>query len=436
MREKSFLPLSLEGARGFHKGWTVPLPKIAYVLLWFPKPSETFIFREVLNLWAMGLPLKVFTLYGVLYRHLSPEMALVAPQVKRLGIPGIKRFPRDIKYWWNRKASVVRWLLRTIPLRRWRSLEVGGENLWAFLCGFTLARYFEKEGIEHIHAPWANGPATAAWVASKLSGIPFSFTGRAIDVCPPDGALKEKICDSLFVRANSQDKVNYLRAFAGQRIDKIFLTYNGVPLEKHQLSPVLMQTPYKFLALGRFARFKGFDILLRAARILIDMGIDFHLTIAGSGPRSPQLKLLYKRLGLGRRVSFPGFIPYDKVSKLYSESDVFVMPSIIHTSGESDGVPNVIMEALLHRLPVVATDVAGISEVIHHGVTGYLVPQRDASALALALVKMTRDRQAALEMAEKGRALVQELFDPPRCHRRVYDIFMEFCRQKNTDGIR
>src|SRR5512139_1168865 len=176
------------------------LPRIAYILLWFPKPSETFIFREVVNLWRMGFPIKVFALYGELTEQLSPEMAEVSPRVERLGRPWMKTAARDVAYWRRCKPDVTTDLFRTIPFRKWSSFELAGENIWAFFCGFTLARRFEEQNIEHIHAPWANGPATAAWVASKLTGIPFSFMGRACDIFPPDGALAEKIRDSAFVR--------------------------------------------------------------------------------------------------------------------------------------------------------------------------------------------------------------------------------------------
>jgi len=399
------------------------LPRLAYILLWFPKPSETFIFREVVNLWKQGLSLQVYTLYGRSKQDLSPEMVEVVPRVVNLGTTAVWGFPRDFRYWWRRRPAVCGWLLRTIPGRRWRSLEVGAENLWAFWCGFTLARRFAAAGIEHIHAPWGNGPATAAWVASRLADIPFSFTGRAIDVSPPDGALREKIADAVLVRAESRDKLNYLRSLAPEAADKMVLTYNGVPLETQSEAPVAMVPPYRFLAVGRFARFKGFEVLIRAARILAEGGIDFHLTLAGSGWRGIYLKLLSRALGIASRVSFPGFVTHDKVSELFSQADVFVMPSIVHPTGESDGLPTVILEALMHRLPVVASEVAGIGEVIRDGRTGRLVPPGDPEALAAAIADMINDRAAALAMAVQGRAVVQEVFDPQRCHRLVRDLF-------------
>lgn len=409
-------------------------PRTAYILLWFPKPSETFIFREVVNLSRMGLPLKVFALYGELTDMLSPEMAAMSSQVTRLGIPYLKRVLFDLAYWWRRDRSTVRRLFRTIPFRRWRSLEVGGENIWAFLCGFYLARLFEEQKIEHIHSPWANGPATAAWVASTLTGIPFSFTGRAVDIYPPDGALKEKIRDSVLVRTNTRCNVDYLAGFTNGDSGKIRLVYNGYPLKEFSQAPVPMKPPFRILTLGRFARFKGYDVLLRAARMLEDQGVDFHLTMAGSGLGGVELRWLRWRLGLTHRVSFPGYVTHDRVSELFRSSDVFVMPSVIHSTGERDGIPNVVMEALLHRVPVIATNLPAVTEVIRDGETGLVVPPGDPKSLAEAIRKLTSDREAAVEMARKGNARVLDQFDPERNHRTVLELYTQvICGHRNGE---
>jgi colanic acid/amylovoran biosynthesis glycosyltransferase len=406
----------------------VDYPKTAYILLWFPKPSETFIFREVMNLWRMGLPLKVYALYGELKKLLSPEMASVSDRVTRLGIPFLRHAASDIAYWWKRDRSTVRKLFRTVPVRRWRSVEVGGENIWAFFAGFYLARLFEDEGIEHIHAPFANGPATAAWIASTLTGIPFSFTGRAVDMYPPDGALHEKARASVLVRCNTRSNIEYLQGFTDGQREKVRLIYNGYPLKEFRTAPVPMKPPFRILSLGRFARFKGYDVLLHAARILEDAGLDFQFTMAGAGPEGLRLKWLRRQLRLGRRVSFPGYVTHDRVPDLFCSADVFVMPSVIHPTGERDGIPNVVMEALLHRVPVVATDLAAITEVIVNRETGLLVPSGDPVALARAIQEMTGDRESALTMACNGNARVLEQFDPEQNHRKVLDLYTEVIR--------
>jgi colanic acid/amylovoran biosynthesis glycosyltransferase len=401
----------------------VTLPRTAYVLLWFPKPSETFVFREVVNLRKMGLPLQVFSLYGALTGSMSEEMRSQAHDVERLGLPYLKRVIPDLLYWRKRNPALTSQLLLTVPFRRWNGLEKAGENLWAFLCGFRLARRCEEEGMEHIHAPWASGPATAAWIASRLTGIPFSFTARAWDIYPADGALSEKIRDAAFVRSETRTNISYLASFCGGDTSKFLLTYNGVPLTSHEEAAVPLRPPYRLLALGRFVGKKGYDYLLRAAKILADLGMDFHLTMAGEGPRGFQLKRLAASLGIADRVSFPGFVPYDEVSRLIAASDVLVMPSVVHSSGDRDGIPTVIMECLMHRVPVIATDVSGIAEVIEDAVTGLLIPEKKPEAIAEAVLKMVGDREAALAMAERGRAKVLELFDPERNHRRVLELY-------------
>jgi colanic acid/amylovoran biosynthesis glycosyltransferase len=400
-------------------------PRIAYILLWFPKPSETFIFREVANLGKMGLQLKVFSLYGRLSRDLSPEMLLAAPGVETLGLPYLARAWKDLLYWWGRKPAVTWHLFKTARFRSWRNPEREGESLWGALCGAHLARRCEEEKITHIHAPWACGPATAAWVASHLTGIPFSFTGRAHDIFTPDSLLPEKIRDAVFVRCESRSVVNHLAQLTGGDTSKFRLTYNGVPLTAQDLAPVRMQPPYRLLALGRLVETKGFDILIQACRLLKDAGLDHHLTLAGAGPQGRRLQRLARKLGLASQISFPGFVRYDKVAGQFGAADVFIMPCIVHSSGNRDGLPTVILEALAHRVPVIATDVAGIGEVIEAGVTGWLIPPNDPQALADAVLQVVRNREAALAMAARGRARVLTEFNPEANHRRALELFLE-----------
>ncbi len=399
------------------------LPRTAYILLWFPKPSETFIFREVMNLRKAGLPLRVFTLYAEWTRGLSEEMRGVSADVDRLGIRYLGQALPDLLYWWKRDRKRVVKLLRTMLWRRWRGLEKTGESLWASLCAFRLARRFEEEQIEHIHAPWACGPATAAWVASWLTGIPFSFTCRAWDIYPPDSVLRDKLHDAAFVRSETQANIRHLVAVCEADTTKMHLTYNGVPLTKHAEAPVTMTSPYQLLAVGRFVDKKGYEFLLRACKQLADDGMDFHLTLAGDGPRASRLKRLAHDLGLDGKVSFPGFVSHDGISDIFRAADIFIMPSVVRPSGDRDGIPTVIMESLIHRVPVIATNVSGIPELIEDGITGLLIREKDSTAIARAVVKLTRNRASALAMAERGRAKVRDLFDPERNHKKVLELY-------------
>jgi glycosyltransferase involved in cell wall biosynthesis len=352
-------------------------------------------------------------------------MASLRTEIERLGTRRLIPIAASLFYWWKRNGSLTRRLIRTVPFRKWRSLEVAGENIWAFFCGFYLARRFQELEIGHIHAPWANGPATAAWIASKLTGIPFSFTGRAVDIHPPDGALEEKMADATFIRTNTATNVVYLKKFLTDGSKKIYLTYNGYPLKNFQPAAVAMKEPLRILAVGRFARFKGFNVLLRSAVLMKKEKRDFRLIIAGSGWRVLYFKLFCRCYRLSDNVSFPGFIAHDRISDLYARADIFVLPSVIHPSGERDGIPNVLMEALLHGLPVVSTSLAPVREVIENGVAGLLVPPGDASALAHAIIKMAGNRERALNLARNGKRKILELFDPEKNHRQLLEIYRQ-----------
>jgi len=399
------------------------LPKIAYVLLWFPLSSETFIFREVQALRRQGLHVLVYSLYGKKLKNCSPEMLDYSYGVRRMGLYAVPLMIRDILYWNKRVPGSLMALAKEIAWRRWCSIEITGESWWAFFAGFRLARLLERDGVSHIHAPWAGGPATAAWVASRLTGIPFSMAGRAGDIYPPDGALAEKIAESAFVRVNNRANVDYLSFQAPQHADKINLVYNSLTLRENGEAAVAMTSPLKLMAVGRFARTKGFDVLLKACKLLKDRGVAFKLTLVGAGFQGPTLQRLRKRLSLEDCVDMPGFLPHDQLTYLLKNHDMLVVPSVVHSTGDRDGIPNVIMEALSHRLPVVATDVCGIPEVIRHGETGLVVCQKDPEALAAAISDMASDRERALSMAAAGCKLVRSMFNPEANGRALFELF-------------
>ncbi|PLX34511.1 MAG: colanic acid biosynthesis glycosyltransferase WcaL [Hyphomicrobiales bacterium] len=395
----------------------------AYILLWFPNPTETFIFREVENLRRQGLELRVYTLYGPWRRNLSREMSATSVPVHRLGARALFRMLGDVVHWYRRKPAMVRGLFREAWLRRWRGVEKTAENLWAFLAGFHLARRAEADGIGHLHAPWANGPATAAWVASRLTGTPFSFTARAWDIYPPDALINEKVREARFVRSETRANISHLMKLTGEPEDKFRLTHNGVPFQPHEDAALLMRDPVQLLSVGRLVRKKGFDQLLRALALLAGEGVRVELTIAGSGPLRRPLQRLARQLNIAGQVNFAGFVSYDEVGALFQRADLMVMPCVIAPSGDRDGIPTVIMEALMHRLPVISTDVSGIPELIEHEVTGLLVPEKDPEALAAAIKRLAGDRDFALEIASRGRERVRERFNPEINHRAIFELY-------------
>lgn len=396
-------------------------PVIAYVLLWFPKASETFIQAEVEDLVALGADLSIHTLYGRLRENVRSEV-VSDDRIHRLGLAGLPALVRGWLHWLARDPLRVASAARTILLRRWGGAETFGENLWAFFCGAELARRLNRSGTTIIHAPWARGAATAAWTASHLSGIPFSFSGRAHDIHPGDRALTEKIAAAAFVRVNTAANKDYLASLASEHGNKVVLVYNGLTFPRAGAAAPPQPPPWRLLAVGRLTAKKGFDTAVRAIGLLRDQGLDVHLNIAGDGALQGKLNELITRLDLGDQVRLLGRVGHDRISELMAGSHLLVCPSVIAPSGDRDGVPNVIMEALLHNLPVAASDAAAIGEVIKPGLTGDLAQPGRPDDLARVIAGALADRAGSLARAARGRKMVLEMFDRRLNHRKMMEL--------------
>jgi colanic acid/amylovoran biosynthesis glycosyltransferase len=411
------------------KASSMPGPRVAYILLWFPEPSQTFILDEVNTLVRLGLDLRVYTLYGARPAGRVAGMGPAKAPVAHLGLGSLAPLAQEMLLLRrHRGADGVRFLARVLA-RRWRCLETAAEAGWAALAGVHLARRFQAEGITHIHAPWADGPATAAWVASRLSGIPFSFCGHARDIYPPDGALEEKLAAATMARVISEVNRGYLAGLVPAEAHKLVKISIGAPLAPEPRPRLRSGPPFRLLALGRLVVKKGFAVLLESCRLLAAAGVDFRLTLAGDGPERRHLQALVRRQGLEGRVELPGFVPHREVSELLREAHLFIMPSVLAPSGDRDGIPTVILEALLHEVPVVASGLSGIPEAIHPGETGWLAPPGDSRALAQAIQEALAAPEEARRRARAGRELVFQEFNSRKNYGELKACFERISRR-------
>lgn len=412
----------------------VGLPHTAYVLLWYPLFTQPFIYREVEEL-RKRLPLEVHSLYDHNLRHCSDEMLASADNVRTLGVKAVPRLIFATLKMVIRKPALFFGLFRRSMFRKWKSLETFGENLWAFFCGIYLAELFALQGIDLIYAPWPRGSATAAWVASSVTGLPFATSARGDNLDPTDPDLPDKLEAALFIRANNasdQKRINDL--LGNKNTEKTFLVYNSLTLpapDFAQSEHVLRKAPFRMLALGRFDVTKGFDILLHACDILREQGLDFHLTLAGGGGTvmglgqlSSDLENLRKTLGLENHVDMPGIVSHNDLPAILKSHDIFVAPCIIHSSGRRDGIPNTVIEALSYGLPVVSTTVNALPEVVRDHQTGLAVSAGNPLAIAKAVMWLARNPDKAREMGSNGARLAREMFDPALNSQRLADFFI------------
>jgi len=405
-------------------------PRVAYFLLWFPEPTQTFILDEAKTMFRLGLDLRVYTLYGPRPPGKVAGMAQVLPPVHHLGLASLGTLIRDLLRLFRDRRPLARRVLAETLVRKWRSLETAGEALWAALAAVHLAGVLVKEGIDHIHGPWSNGPATAAWAASRLSDIPFSFCGHAHDIYPPDGALEAKIQAASFIRVISDVNRYYLTAIAPDAAGKFAVIRYGVPLTPVPAPRRRGVPPFQLLTIGRMVPKKGFPVLLAACRELAAKGLDFHLTVAGDGPQFQELQGLAQEYDFSGRVTFAGFVPHRRVPGLFHHADLFVMPCIVDPHGDRDGIPNVILEAMAHEVPVVSTDVSGIPEAVIPGKTGWIAPPGDAKALADAIMEALNNPAEARRRGQAGKRLVAKEFDSVINYGRLKSLLEKYSRKR------
>ena len=330
--------------------------------------------------------------------------------------------------------------MRQVLFHRWSSLEVFGENLWAFMAGVHLARLLREDGMDMIYAPWPRGTATAARVVSALTGMPFATSARGDNLQPADPDLADKLREALFVRANNAADKERIETFAeGVASGKTDLVYNSLTLPAEGQAPVRLQTPARLLALGRFDVTKGFDVLLKACALLRDRKVEFTLMLAGDGGRrfglgneSKTLETLRSQLGLEGRVQMPGLVSHNELPRLLMGHDIFIAPCIIHESGRRDGIPNTVIEAMSYGLPIVSTDISALPEVVHHQETGLTVPQQDPEALADAIQWCIEHPEESRRMGENGRLLAKKMFDPQRNAQQLAELFVSRYRAWNA----
>lgn len=399
-----------------------PATRVACILLWYPLFTQPFIFREVEGLRA-HTDLSVYSLYGANLTHCSEEMCAVANSVQRLGVRGLGHILAELAGQILIHPRRFFSLFRRHMLRRWPSLEIFGENLWAFCAGFVLARTFTAQKIDIIYAPWPRGTAQAAWVIHELTGIPFAMTVRGDNLMPADPDLLDKMAACALIRANNRaDQVRIEKLGQEKALGKTALVYNSLTLPTQALS--LEKEPSagdvcKLMALGRFDVTKGFDILLAACALLKTWGLSFHLTLGGGGGVAMglgglegQLHKLAHELALDDCVSFPGLISHDKLPDILRRHDIFVAPCVIDPMGRQDGIPNTVIEAMSMGLPVIASSINALPEIVRHEETGLCVPQKDPHALACAIQRLAQERTLAKKLGENAAKLSRTLFDP------------------------
>lgn len=412
-----------------------PEAPVAYILGTFPQASQTFIAREVRGLRALGVALHVFALARRPPDALEPPDRtwysdvrfvpfLLTPAVVAANAGVFARDPR----------RYVSTFLRLVSLPH-RSPLLAVRAVGLFMRGAWVARAIARAGgCRRVHAHFALAQTEVAMAVSGLLGVPFSFTAHARDIYAAPSALEDKIRAAACVVTCTAYNAEYLRRLCPEMpAAHVQLVHHGVVASAGESASTVPPFPRPeatsdaaaplVLAAGRLIDKKGFDTLVHACRLLADRGVAFECRIYGDGPLAGSLQQAVERERLAGSVVLRGWASAETLMSEMARAAVFTMPSRVSRSGDRDGIPNVVLEAMAAGVPVVATAVSGIPEAVHDGTTGLLVAPDDPVALAEALQRILHDPALARRLGSAARARIAEEFTLDVSSRRLAAVF-------------
>ena len=455
---------------------------VAYVMNGFPRLSETFIAHEIHQLEQMGLRLRLFAVKREDEAKVHPVVAAIRapltylPKASSLSGTTLRAWlAQNLPAFWRANAAVaarhpLRYACTLASALRmsWRyrpraaDKNESGERAEGAIAGLRLRKVFIKEFLQagqiadalhragdvgHLHGHFCHGVATITWFASRLSGIPFSFTAHAKDIYQtelnPGLLLERKLGAARFVATCTCANAGVLRG-RHERPEDVHAIYHGLDTEYFSPAPKPAQLPIQaavpmILSVGRFVEKKGFDQLIEACALLkgeglrdgLHNGLNFACVIVGErGSAFESIRALIEARGLADTVQLRSAVTQDELRDIYRSARVFALPCQVMEDGDRDGFPNVLAEAMAMGVPVVSTRISGIPEMIDNGVHGLLVEPRDAPALAAALRRVLTDAALHTRLARAARQRICQRFDSRRTTLALRDLFVDQLRQR------
>jgi glycosyltransferase involved in cell wall biosynthesis len=276
-----------------------------------------------------------------------------------------------------------------------------------------------------------------ALVAGEVSKLPWSITTHRFDIVE-NNLLETKAKKACFVRAISRRGAREISDRVDPETAAPSVIHMGVsipPAEDVEHRHDLGRTP-RVVVPANLLEVKGHTYLLKAVRRLKERGLDLEVDIAGDGPLRQELVSEVEKLELRDRVTVLGLVPHEKLlDRMKAGSwDILVLPSIVTDSGEKEGIPVAIIEAMSCRVPVVSTQTGGIPELFEGVEDALLVPPRDPAALAEAIERSITNPDLRERLIESGRRQVEDSFAVERVAAELARRF-EMCRTHRREGI-
>ena len=396
------------------------VPVLGMILKGYPRISETFISNEIRLLEKLGFAIHIFSMRQPRENFTHESVKKIKAPVNYLPETLIKPLPRLLYH--NlclaaKKPQEYKAATKT-AYRRFLRTRKSATIKHLLQAGYLVHRFLAKTRVTHLHAHFAHSPTSVAMFTSQLTGLPFSFTAHAKDIYTSDSRqLREKIKLSRFVVTCTDYNRQHLLNLSDGQADKIHRNYHGIDIELFSdnfTKSASCTPPYRILTIARLTAKKGLPTVYKALKILLDKGLKFEHTLIGDGEDRAIIKQLIKRLRLNSVTQWLGTRPHHVVLEHYRTADLFVLGCEVASNGDRDGIPNVLMESMAMGVPVVATNISAIPELVKDRKTGLLAPASRPDKLAEAMQRMLTDTEMRNRVIPAARERVAQDFDNKR----------------------
>ena len=406
-----------------------PPTRIAYLVGRYPGLSKSFVLREVQALRGLGVEVDTFSIWRSTPDQLLAEtdraeaertLSILPLRIGRTLASHMRALVASPRAY----AGLVAHALGTsMPGLRGRFLGLS----WAIEAPI-LWRELRRRGIRHVHAHLPGTAPAVAMLATEFANRVGEHQTWSMTVHGPSEfydvrgqAVGAKVTEADFAVAISDFGRSQLMGLVDEgHWDKLHVVHCGVEPNSYPPREPRSEGPLRLVTVGRLAPVKGQALLLEAVRELVGKGIDLRLTIVGDGPKREALEAHAERLGVADAVEFTGAVGQDEIAQHYLAADVYVHASF------AEGVPVVVMEAMAHRLPVVATGVMGVRELVRDGENGLVVRPARVDELVAAIERLANDPGERERMGDAGRRTVEGEYDVTQSAALLRDLFSRY----------
>jgi glycosyltransferase involved in cell wall biosynthesis len=395
------------------------LRKVAFFYATFPRPTETFVRRELRALIDVGVTPTVFSIW-------RGNKKWEGQKIENFQLARLLTLIFWLPYWAFKRPKPFRNVLLALWNKPYPNLQNWNETFLGLGFALVEAHRIKSKNFQILHGVWATMPATAAYAISNLIDIPFSMGAHAYDLFRQGGdwLLREKFEHASFIRTSSKSSANRLYALGLER-GKVRVIRRGLSRWPQRSSLQLIDSnKLSLLCVGRLVEKKGYFLLLQILEILHQrQKVDFRLKIVGGGPHRKSLQKEIDRMGLTEYIELAGSKSEQEVGELLLESDIMLFTGIIASNGDRDGIPNVVPEAMSAGCLVIASCFAGASEAFIDGVSGFSENPYQPNSWIELLEDFTSHPAQYEKIRRKAQSEVRERFDVKRTAQELKKAF-------------